>query len=225
MSNAAQLCIEFDRQVDNLIAKDYPTIIGITAEAFLTHIEPLKSGVRELAAYSQEPREGYIPFVIVITSELATGERTMPLVERQGRRGVISMYPVAPTEFAPIDDVRIPPGGAYLLVDIDRGKETINITPDDALDMIKQDDRSPLTIDEGIAILTHYPAFLQKNNCFSLLASRCGDRRVPALWLSAGRPKLGWCWAGNPHTWLGSASCSRRICNPRYAGGVDLHVL
>ena len=69
----------------------------------------------------------------------------------------------------------------------------------------------PLTIDEGIAILTHHPDFLQKNNCFSLLASRCGDQRVPAMWISGGAPRLGWCWAGNPHTWLGSASCRSRI--------------
>jgi NhaA family Na+:H+ antiporter len=44
----------------------------------------------------------------------------------------------------------------------------------------------------------------------SLLGSRAGDRRVPALWLRRGHPKLGWCWAGNPHTWLGSASCGGR---------------
>ncbi|WP_371413026.1 DUF5701 family protein [Thiomonas sp. X19] len=55
------------------------------------------------------------------------------------------------------------------------------------------------------------PDFLQPNHCFSMLASRCGDKRVPALWLSESRPKLGWCWAGNPHTWLGSASCANRV--------------
>ena len=33
---------------------------------------------------------------------------------------------------------------------------------------------------------------------------------VPAIWISNRAPKLGWCWAGNPHTWLGSASCSDR---------------
>ena len=206
-----QLRTEFDRQVANLMTKGYPALIGITTEAFLTHIEPLKISMRELAARPQEPREGHIPFVIVITNELVASEQTMPLVERDGKKGVIRMHPVAPTAFAPIDDVCIPRGNAYLLVDIDRGKATINITPNDALPLLKQANRSPLTIAEGIAILTHYPAFLQKNNCFSLLASRCGDQRVPAMWLSAGQPKLGWCWAGNPHTWLGSASCGRRI--------------
>jgi hypothetical protein len=55
-----------------------------------------------------------------------------------------------------------------------------------------------------------------------LLGSRCGDRRVPALWISGGSArdggtarrgaaKLGWCWAGNHHTWLGHASAAQRV--------------
>ncbi|MGW0174505.1 DUF5701 family protein [Rhodococcus sp. NPDC003322] len=32
-----------------------------------------------------------------------------------------------------------------------------------------------------------------------------------ALWISQRRPKLGWCWNGNPHSRLGSASAGRRI--------------
>lgn len=202
---------EFDRQVENLLSKGYPQVIGVTEAAFVEHIEPLKARMHQLPLFAHDAQAGRIPFVLVIKNELIAGEAAMPLVERAGKAGCVSMHPVALSSFKPIADVDIPHGTAYLLVDIDRGGATINITPDEALGMMKQDHRSPLTIDEGIAILTHYPEFLQKNNCFSLLASRCGDRRVPALWLSAGRPKLGWCWAGNPHTWLGSASCKQRL--------------
>ncbi len=178
---------------------------------FLAHIAPLKTVVGALAPAEPAPRDGYIPFVLVITSALVPAETSMPLVERQGKNGLVSLYPLAPSNFAPIESVDLPQGLAYLLVDIDRGKAMINLAPNAALPLIEARQRSPLTIAEGIAIVTHYPDFLQKNNCFSLLASRAGDQRVPALWLSAGAPKLGWCWAGNPHTWLGSASCARRI--------------
>ena len=41
-----------------------------------------------------------------------------------------------------------------------------------------------LTIEEGIALVTHYPEAAARNAGFSLLGSRCGDRRVPALWIS-----------------------------------------
>jgi hypothetical protein len=46
------------------------------------------------------------------------------------------------------------------------------------------------------------------------------DARTPAIWISNGTgrdgranrdaPKVGWCWAGNRHTWLGFASASHR---------------
>jgi hypothetical protein len=113
--------------------------------------------------------------------------------------------------FAPIQGVEIPDGLAYLMLDVDTGADSLNITPDDALPRIVRRRRSPLTVDEGIAVLTHYPDILTTHNAFSMLASRRADRRVPALWMSRRRPKLGWCWAGNPHTWLGSASCGGRL--------------
>ena len=121
------------------------------------------------------------------------------------------MHPVEPNSFKPIEGLQIPHGMAYLLVDIDTGKGTLNITPDDALKMIEKENRSPLTIDEGVALVTHHPEILRNSNCFSLLGSRRGDRRVTALWISGGKPRLGWCWAGNPHTWLGLASCGSRV--------------
>jgi hypothetical protein len=34
---------------------------------------------------------------------------------------------------------------------------------------------------------------------------------VPALWIADRAPKLGWCWDGNPHTWLGTASAAHRL--------------
>jgi len=49
-----------------------------------------------------------------------------------------------------------------------------------------------------------------KNHCFMLMGSRRGDLRVPALWISEKAPKLGWCYDGNPHTWLGIASAESR---------------
>ncbi|GLW10154.1 hypothetical protein Misp01_52830 [Microtetraspora sp. NBRC 13810] len=82
--------------------------------------------------------------------------------------------------------------------------------PNDAMDVIAGRDRTLLTIEEGIALITHFPQILVRNKCFSLGGSRSGDRRVPAIWISERSPKLGWCWAGNPHTWLGMASASTR---------------
>lgn len=208
-----QLRIEFDRQLENLIQKGYPKAAGVETEEFIKHIEPLKKRIKKLALPEIDLGKGRLPFVIVIKSDWVPAEKAMALVKRQGKGGYTKMYPREPKDLQTIAGVSIPNGMAYLLVDINRGKDNINMPPDEALGMIEKKNRSPLTIDEGVAIVTHYPEFLMKNNCFSLLASRYnGDRRVPAIWINGEKKAhLGWCWAGNPHTWLGSASCGGRV--------------
>jgi hypothetical protein len=94
---------------------------------------------------------------------------------------------------------------------VDRGEEFCGVRPEDALPVVRSRGRTPLTIDEGIAVVLQQPALLERNKCFMLSGSRRGDRRVPALWISERAPKLGWCWDGNPHSWLGVASAGSRV--------------
>ncbi len=202
---------EFDRQVDNLLRKGYHTAAGMDEDAFRKRLEPLRDRAGELAGLGREAPDGHIPFVLVIEGDLVASEKAMSLVERQGKEGFTILDGADLGRFQAIEGLVLPGGDAYLLVDVDTGEETLNVTPDEALKRIQAAGRSPLTIDEGIAVVTHFPDALRKNHCFSLPGSRCGDRRVTALWISEGRPKLGWCWAGNPHTWLGSASCAGRV--------------
>lgn len=190
---------EFDRQVENL-RKGYPGLAGLPEDAFVEHVAPLAQRLGELSG-----GEDLKPFAIVVTGGLVPAAAAMPLVELRGRTGFTDMDPDDLARFTPIDGVDVPPGPAYLIGDLDTGHDMLNVTPDAAADLIAARNRSPLTIDEGVAFLTHHSA-LKLGNSFSLLGSRCGDRRVTALWVSGGRPRLGWCWAGNPHTWLGSAS-------------------
>lgn len=70
------------------------------------------------------------------------------------------------------------------------------------------------------------PAVLERTACFMTIGSRRrrpggrADARTPAVWVSNGTgrdgrerkdaAKVGWCWAGNRHTWLGIASAGGR---------------
>jgi len=112
--------------------------------------------------------------------------------------------------YRPIEQIELP-HGAYALVGIERGDEFRGVAPRVATATILERGRTPLTIPEGLALALVRPSILARNHCFSLSGSRRGDKRVPALWISAGRPKLGWCWDGNPHDWLGVASVARRV--------------
>lgn len=211
--SGTDLHMEFDRQVQTLLDKEYPAATGLSSDDFQHLIAPLRQHIQHLSSPEVNIEQGQLPFVIVIRSTLISVSEAMERVERQGKPGITRLFPREPEDFRPIDTMIIPDAAVYLLVDIDRGKTNINLPPVEAMPMIANAGRSPLTIDEGIAIVTHYPDFLMKNNCFSLLASRhSSDKRVPAIWINANKqPNLGWCWDGNPHTWLGSASCANRL--------------
>ena len=199
---------EFAAQVETLIRKGYPGRAGLSEDAFADRIAPLEGRLDDLGVVGADG-EGRVRFVVVVPAELVPPDEAIQLVELEGRHGFTRMDDLA--RFTPIEGVELPSGPAYLVGDVDTGRATLNVTPDAALPTIVGEGRSPLTIDEGVALLTHHPEVLRTHNAFSMLGSRCGDRRVTAMWVSAGSPRLGWCWAGNPHTWLGSASCARRL--------------
>ena len=211
--NLTDLQTEFDRQVKNLLDKGYPQMAKMPVEEFMNLVSPLRAKLNNLDLPGIDLENGYLPFVLVVSSRLIPVDSMMAVIERNNEHGVVALRPLIPVDFKLIDQVLIPDTDIYLLLDIDRGKDYLNVTPNQALVMIKEEARSPLTIDEGIALVTQFPDFLRKNNCFSLLASRTGkDKRVPAIWINAKKQaNLGWCWDGNPHTWLGSASAKNRL--------------
>jgi hypothetical protein len=199
---------EFERQVENLVARNYPELAGMSAAAFTETFAPLGRRLAEIRTMSNGSS---LPFVIVVKHDLVSTQRAMSKVEFGRQRGIVRMDPTEPEEFDAIDGLDVPAEPAYLAVGLDTGQGTLNVTPEEALETIVGAGRSPLTIDEGVALATHFPEVLRERNAFSILGSRRGDRRVPALWISGGAPRLGWCWAGNPHSWLGSASCAARL--------------
>ncbi|MBM0229074.1 MULTISPECIES: DUF5701 family protein [Micromonospora] len=204
---------EFDRQVSTLLRLGYPELAGLTEEAFTALVTPLRAAAvagPPGGAEHRPPTEARAPFLLVITRELVPVEARLGLTTLAGKPkpGFLDRnFPAADLpRFDPIKELEAPAGPAYLLFDVDRGEEFRNLAPAAAMEGMTAQGRLPLTIDEGIAFVTQHPAALASNRCFSLVGSRCGDKRVPALWISQGAPKLGWCWYGNPHTWLGSAT-------------------
>jgi Family of unknown function (DUF5701) len=172
--------------------------------------------------------------LLVMHPDRALASKLATLVEHGGKRGfVVADMPDA-DDFAPIESVELPTGPVYVTVDPGRGDHMANWSPDEALPAIIAAGRTPLTLGEGIHWLLQQPEVLERNHCFMTIGSRLRkagglpDARVPALWISNGTgrdgrdnrnaPKVGWCWAGNRHTWLGFASAATRTRLPGKAG-------
>jgi Family of unknown function (DUF5701) len=149
--------------------------------------------------------------VLAFSRQMVGAREAVAGVRRRGKPVVLGhLDPDELSEFVPIPAVEIPARPVYSLLDVDLGAESRNETPESALKAILSRGRSPLTLEEGIALMIQQPDAIAKNWGFSMAGSRRDDQRVPAFWVSEGRPKLGWCWDRNPHTWLGTASCARR---------------
>lgn len=192
----------------------------------------LAAGVAQAASITPAELRGYaaaLPdepgVIIAVHPRLASACTLAPLLRLQAKPGFVVTDLADLTDFEPITGVEIPDAPLYLIHDIDRGDDMRNWSPDESLPAITERGRTPLTINEGISWLLQEPKHLEANHCFMTIASRKRarrglDARTPAIWISGGTgrdgianrgaPKVGWCWAGNRHTWLGMASASRR---------------
>lgn len=137
--------------------------------------------------------------------------------------------------FAPIEGLSLPTTPLYAVAHLDRGDDLANWSPDEALPEITTRGRTPLVLSEGIHWALQVPAVVAPNHCYMTIGSRLRkqngrlDARTPAIWISGGTgrdgserrgaPKVGWCWAGNRHTWLGFASTTGRIPTGRIPTG------
>ena len=196
---SADQITELRRQTDVLVEQGYPALAALTEQAFRALVAPLERLV---------PDE---PFLLVVSGDLVPLDRLIERTALKGKPGFTSMEADDVLAFRPTADLDLPTSSVYLLTDVDTGRETLNVTPDAALPQIHEAGRTPLTLDEGLAVAAQHPQWLRERNCFEMLGSRAGDKRVTGIWVSKGAPRLGWCWAGNPHTWLGMATAARRV--------------
>ncbi|MGY1741510.1 MULTISPECIES: DUF5701 family protein [unclassified Blastococcus] len=195
--------LEFDRQVHALVATGLPALLGLAEECFRACCEPLRDVLPAAA-----PASDRVPFVVVVPDVPVLD--VLATVQTAGGGGFSTMEPDDLARFRPLPELGVPPV-PYLLLDVDTGPDTLDVRPRDVAPRLAAAGRTPLTVAEGLALLVSDPGVLRSRGCYSLLGSRSGDKRVPALWVSGRRPRLGWCYEGAPHTWLGTASCAARV--------------
>ncbi|MCK0112381.1 DUF5701 family protein [Ornithinimicrobium sp. F0845] len=165
--------------------------------------------------------------LLVLHPRHTAAAQLAPLLRLGGRQGFVVEDLTDLADFGPAPGVEVPDADLYAVHAPQRGDEFANQSPDEVDPQLRARGRDPMTASEGLAWALQVPEVLERNHCFMTTGSRkpgtrAGrlDARVPALWISngtgrdgvarRGAPKLGWCWAGNRHTWLGIASVGGR---------------
>lgn len=199
-------------QVERLVELGVPALAGLTPQELRVRAAGL-------------PDDGGL---VVVHPALVPASALTQLLSRDNRPGFVVVDLADLDEFVPVEGVEVPDRPLYLLRDLDRGDDLRSWSPDEAMPEIVGRGRTPLTTSEGISWLLQQPERLEPNHCFMTIASRKPkptgrglDARTPAIWIgggtgrdarqSKGAPKVGWCWAGNRHTWLGFAHAAARV--------------
>ncbi|HEY0168911.1 MAG TPA: DUF5701 family protein [Jatrophihabitans sp.] len=214
-----------------------PAAASVSAAALPSLSEQVErlvaAGVHDLAGMSAgelraaAPEDAAAGSLLVIHPARVPASALAPLLSRDGHGGFVVSDMQDVDDFTAIELSTPPAGALYLVRGLDRGDGMRNWSPDEALPAIAAAGSSPLTLVEGLHWLLQQPGILERNCCFMTVGSRLRrpngslDARTPAIWISNGTgrdgrerrnaPKVGWCWAGNRHTWLGFASASERM--------------
>ncbi|QIK65064.1 hypothetical protein G7072_00790 [Nocardioides sp. HDW12B] len=209
---------ELDRQVDRLVEVGHPALAGLTEDAFRERLAPLHAVVPDDPADPPDPADPADPppdqamgFLLVVTAALVPTVAAVETWRVRGKAGWTDMADEL-AGFRPVPEVAVglPDATAYLLLDVRTGRDTLGVRPSEAQPGILAAGRTPLTIDEGVALVTQRPDVFTTHHAFQALGSRADNARVPSFWVSKGAPRLGWCWWNNPHSWLGAASAAGR---------------
>lgn len=111
--------------------------------------------------------------LLVVHSSLVAPSVLAPLLVRDGKPGFVVVVDVDDLDqFEPIEGVSIPDKPLYVIGVIDRGDDTRDWSPEEALLEITNRGRRPLTVSEGISWLLQQPNALASNKCFVTIASR-----------------------------------------------------
>ncbi|MDT9688114.1 DUF5701 family protein [Streptomyces sp. P9(2023)] len=198
-------------QADHLVDLGVAELAGISAD--------------ELRAFAERSGAERTDVLLAVHPERAPASALAPLLRREDKPGFVVVDMPDVDDFAPYD-IEVPDAPLYLVAGVDRGDQMSNWSPEEALPALTKEERTPLLLTEGIHWVLQEPAALERNRCFMTIGSRLRkangalDARTPAIWISNGTgrdgrerrdaPKVGWCWWGNRHTWLGFGSTTGR---------------
>ncbi|MDD3581067.1 MAG: DUF5701 family protein [Desulfobacca sp.] len=151
----------FGQQVDCIIASQFHIAAGLSETDFINnYLQPLEQLLDDSCA-GLEPTANRVPFLIVVPNNIVTLSYQLKSV-RERRHDTQMEYIVKPEWFKNAKEVRTP-DKPYLLIGVETGAAMLNIPPKKCVAAFHKEGRVPLTIDEGLALITHFPEVLESH--------------------------------------------------------------
>jgi hypothetical protein len=148
----------FIKQVNTVIERKYFIPAGLGQSAFIdNHIMPLQKFL-DKNKVDTTVKEHRIPILVVVPgSMVALGYQLEKI--RESFNETRFDYIIKPEWFENAEGI-LTPDTTYLLFDIETGYSMRNTSPKKCVTAFSHEGRSGLTIDEGIALITHFPEVL-----------------------------------------------------------------
>jgi hypothetical protein len=155
--------------VEELFAKQIRTIIerklnlptGLSESEFVNrHLMPLKQSLAQNIK-DTKGEESRIPLLIVVPNSVVPLSYQLERI-RESMDDMRLEHIIKPEWFENAKGVSTP-GKPYLLVDVETGHGMKNTTPKKCVETFTDEGRFALTVDEGIALILHFPEVLENH--------------------------------------------------------------
>jgi hypothetical protein len=151
----------FARQVNTIIERKFHIPAGLSESDFVSrHIMPLKQLLVENDK-DTKIEENHIPILIVVPNTIVPLSYQLERI-RESIRDIQLGHIIKPEWFENAKGVSTP-DKPYLLLDVEAGYVMKNTTPKKCVKIFKDEGRFALNVDEGIALISHFPEVLESH--------------------------------------------------------------
>ena len=151
----------FAKQVNTIIERNLYIPTGLNERDFVSlHIMPLKQLLAENIEHTKIEKS-HIPLMIVVPNNVVPLSYQLERI-RESINDIQLEHLVKPEWFENAHGVSTP-DTPYLLVDVETGYAMKNTTPKKCVKTFNDEGRLALTVDEGIALISHFPEVLESH--------------------------------------------------------------
>jgi hypothetical protein len=151
----------FAKQVSTIVERKFHIPTGLSESDFINrHIMPLKQLLVE-DDKDTKLEENHIPILIVVPNTIVPLSYQLERI-RESINDIQLGHIIKPEWFENAKGLSTP-DKPYLLIDVETGYAMKNTTPKKCVKTFKDEARFALTVDEGIALIAHFPEVLESH--------------------------------------------------------------